>query len=1008
MDRGEKHVKHSITILAITLLATTIFTGSVFAGTQFINQVGGANLSIGNNNELFIDNTNDRVGVGTMNPLVSFQVGSGNTANTLSLLSVNYDSSRSPRGGIAWHDTSSTTGRIHTEYDGTQVSMVFGSLYNSGYNSNNLLIIRGNGTVGIGNTAPNVTLEVSGTGRFLNTLTASNGFTLTAGSLSLPANSVSSAMINDLDASKLTGTVASARVSGSYTGVTGVGTISAGVWQGTAITDSYISSATTWNNKGGTGNCATGQVVMNVTTGGVQCVSVSGGVTGSGSANRVALWSSGSTLTDSNIVQNNSRVGINTTAPNSTLHVVGDANVTGVVYASNISSNSPLNIMTAGTTRLFINDTTGYIGVGTMTPQAQLHINGSFWSGGGNLTTITFNTSVNWTGLANSSSTITGIPGQSNLLIVNNSWLVIYGYVQPTSEIIPYVEVRNYTTGVQLWNGTYDDQRGGVPSYYLGAFSVNGLLYLSVRDGFHNPDENFTIQVRNLTSGVINATYSYNVTSNNDIPADLFVKDDVLWVAVTSGTYGDLYASRINSTNGSLLSNELIGSDYSPEYNSFYFIDDVLYTARYGGSILRRFNMTSRSAMTQLTLLSPQFATNQDYDSLSPTITFPKEMITYGTKIIYAQGFCTSSCGTFYDAVTIYDVATGEQCVYGISTGSSSSYIRTFISNGFPTVKRGTTLEKFNWNCIHIATSSVPTDALDVDGWPTDSSFVYAYANNSRITTQKTQPALGTTTYTQGLYVSSSGMVGINTQVPSFSLDIVGSLRTTGSKSGFLSDVATSAEDGLERGDVVSMTFEQSVRDLPGGNIPIFTIRKSRNVFDLDVIGVVFEKLSSDLDGYQGSSGNAILAGDRVQIATHNAVSFLKASAENGPIIPGDYLMPARTAGYAMKADEQAGIIIGRSLDVLANGSGRIRAFISIAPTVGVSNLNAERLESAPSIPQNIQALGISKPVESERAKREAIAEGTLEERTNVENRVGDDVIIRLGEESRDVVVTIG
>jgi hypothetical protein len=121
-------------------------------------------------------NSSGNVGIGTTSPGALLQVGSGNnTSDALLRLGVIYDNSRSSRGGITWHDTSNTTGKIYTEYDGTMVSMVFGSLYSSGYNSNQLMIIRGNGNVGIGTTSPSEKLQVAGNGLFENNLFVGNG-----------------------------------------------------------------------------------------------------------------------------------------------------------------------------------------------------------------------------------------------------------------------------------------------------------------------------------------------------------------------------------------------------------------------------------------------------------------------------------------------------------------------------------------------------------------------------------------------------------------------------------------------------------------------------------------------------------------------------------------------------------------------------------------------------------------------------------------------------------------
>jgi len=66
-------------------------------------------------------------------------------------------------------------------------------------------IWKSDGSVGIGNTNPQTKFDVTGTGRFSSTLTASSGLTLSAGTLSLPANSITDAMVsNTLTASTAT------------------------------------------------------------------------------------------------------------------------------------------------------------------------------------------------------------------------------------------------------------------------------------------------------------------------------------------------------------------------------------------------------------------------------------------------------------------------------------------------------------------------------------------------------------------------------------------------------------------------------------------------------------------------------------------------------------------------------------------------------------------------------------------------------------------------------------
>jgi hypothetical protein len=87
----------------------------------------------------------------------------------------------------------------------------------------------------------------------ITTINATNVNSATIGNIS--ANHVGTGTyLTSLNASNLSsGTVPSAQISGSYTGITGVGTIATGTWQGSAIGASYVSTL----NQNTTGSAAT-------------------------------------------------------------------------------------------------------------------------------------------------------------------------------------------------------------------------------------------------------------------------------------------------------------------------------------------------------------------------------------------------------------------------------------------------------------------------------------------------------------------------------------------------------------------------------------------------------------------------------------------------------------------------------------------------------------------------------------------------------------------------------
>ena len=146
---------------AFNSTAFTTCTGTV-TGTGTTNYLPKFTGTSALGNSLVYDNGTN-VGIGTSNPSALLHIGTNNTTtDALIRLSVAYSSDRTSRGGITWNDSSNVTGKIYTEYDGTTVSMVFGSLYSSGYNTNQLMIIRGNGNVGIGTSSPDQKLVISG------------------------------------------------------------------------------------------------------------------------------------------------------------------------------------------------------------------------------------------------------------------------------------------------------------------------------------------------------------------------------------------------------------------------------------------------------------------------------------------------------------------------------------------------------------------------------------------------------------------------------------------------------------------------------------------------------------------------------------------------------------------------------------------------------------------------------------------------------------------------------
>jgi hypothetical protein len=102
-----------------------------------------------NDGEIHLQPYGGKVGIGTATPLAKLHIENGTSTDTALMIKVQYDTSGGDRGKIQWRDGANITGSIHTEFDGTDVSMHFGSLYNSGYNTTTRMTLTGQGNLDV-------------------------------------------------------------------------------------------------------------------------------------------------------------------------------------------------------------------------------------------------------------------------------------------------------------------------------------------------------------------------------------------------------------------------------------------------------------------------------------------------------------------------------------------------------------------------------------------------------------------------------------------------------------------------------------------------------------------------------------------------------------------------------------------------------------------------------------------------------------------------------------------
>ncbi|MGD9015560.1 MAG: hypothetical protein PVI33_06020 [Candidatus Omnitrophota bacterium] len=188
-----------------------------------------------------------------------------------------------------------------------------------------------------------------------------------------------------------------------------------------------------------------------------------------------------------------------------------------------------------------------------------------------------------------------------------------------------------------------------------------------------------------------------------------------------------------------------------------------------------------------------------------------------------------------------------------------------------------------------------------------------------------------------GDLIISSGNVGIGTTNPTATLEINGNIKAD------LNDVtnsnalyATGTGAGAEIGYDVAELFEAN-EEVEIGDVLVIDengkLKKSTKSYDSKVAGIVSGAPAILFEGGQlqiAPEPFEFKSGVKPPLALAGRV-YVKATAENGLIKPGDLLTTSDRQGYAMLAKEhKPGTILGKALENLNEGEGRILVLVTL------------------------------------------------------------------------------
>jgi len=323
---------------------------------------------------------------------------------------------------------------------------------------------------------------------------------------------------------------------GNLSSITTTGTITSGTWQGTAIADSYIASAATWNAK------------QNALT---------NPVTGTGTINYIPKFTStGSTIGDSRIFENTTGLGLGTASPYGSSVTIQYAEGARNRNATSSRYRSDWVVGSTGTTLLNSYDDTG-------AAYKAMEINSSFLylnsiSGSGNVAIGTtadngFKLDVNGTGRFSGLLTISAginlpvnqsINSNSGRILLNNGSIYLGDIdgVNPTGA----VNIRQNGSDFLSYNSSLLTITGaGVFSSTLQAtrFAIGGTPYINVGFTFKG-----TLNGNTDTWGTYQGALSHSPSDNNALAVGYHAGGGVNKGTYTGLSYRGFYQQSITTS----------------------------------------------------------------------------------------------------------------------------------------------------------------------------------------------------------------------------------------------------------------------------------------------------------------------------------------------------------------------------------------------------------------------------------------------------------------------------